>query len=211
MAEHRPYKTAVAGSIPAERTSNEFARSEFKYRDMRIRTLKGFTLIELMVVISVISLLSSVVLTSLNSARLKARYAKSRVELDQFIKAAVIAQGEGAKRLQDITGSGCSDCPCRGQDIRNIPTNDPCFTSWVNVLTTIQNATAGTVSGIDRMTRDPWGSPYNLDENEKESGPTDCRLDTVRSVGPNGIREDESCTGAWDDLCFVIPHSSPCP
>jgi len=129
--------------------------------NLRAKKKSGFTLIELLVVISIIGLLSSIVLTSLNSARVKARYAKAQAEMDQFIKTAIIAQGEGAKRLQDITGSGCSECACRGRDIRNISTSDSCYTQWINALTAIQNATAGTVSGIDRMTRDLGGVHMN--------------------------------------------------
>ncbi len=45
---------------------------------------RGFTLIELLVVIAVISMLSSVILASLNSARVRARDAKTRVELRQI-------------------------------------------------------------------------------------------------------------------------------
>lgn len=166
---------------------------------------KGFTLIELLMVISVIGLLSSIILASLNSARTKARYAKAQAELSQFIKTAIIAQGESAKPLRDMTGFNCSDCVCRDRDIRNIPTSDSCYARWVNALTTIQNATAGTVSGIDRMMRDPWGSPYGLDENERESGPNDCTLDTIRSAGPDGVLYD------GDDQGYVIPNSRPCP
>lgn len=44
----------------------------------------GFTLIELLVVIAIISLLSSVVLASLNSSRLKARTARSIEDLNQL-------------------------------------------------------------------------------------------------------------------------------
>ena len=169
---------------------------------------RGFTLIELLVVISIISLLSSVVFASVNSARTKARYAKAQAELNEFVKAAVIAQGESGKRLQDITGNACSYCVCTG-DLRN--SSGACYTNWINALTTIQGATGGAISGLERMTRDPWGSPYTLDENEREFGATDCRLDTVRSVGPNGLQEDGSCTGAGDDICYFIPPSRPCP
>lgn len=45
---------------------------------------KGFTLIELLVVVAIISLLSSVVLASLNSARMKARDAKRLSDMHQI-------------------------------------------------------------------------------------------------------------------------------
>jgi prepilin-type N-terminal cleavage/methylation domain-containing protein len=48
-----------------------------------IQTQKGFTLIELLVVIAIIGLLSSVVLASLNSARVRARDAERITNLEQ--------------------------------------------------------------------------------------------------------------------------------
>lgn len=45
---------------------------------------KGFTLIELLVVVAIISLLSSVVMASLNSARVKARDVKRKADLQSL-------------------------------------------------------------------------------------------------------------------------------
>lgn len=113
------------------------------------RRYRGFTLVELLVAISIISLLSSIVFASVNSARNKAKYSRAGAELNQFVKAAIIAQGESGNRLQDITGSGCSDCVCRGRDNRNVSTSDSCYTQWINALTRIQAAGGGTVQGLD--------------------------------------------------------------
>jgi len=51
---------------------------------MKQKTLKGFTLVELLVVISIIGVLSSLAMVSLNSARNKARDALRKADMSQM-------------------------------------------------------------------------------------------------------------------------------
>lgn len=167
----------------------------------------GFTLIELLVVISIIGLLASIALVSLNSTRQKAKVAKTRADMAQFVKIVQVAQGESGKTLMQITGSGCSACSvCWGAgDLRNVPASNGCYTGWLNILTTVETSAAGMISGITKLSRDAWGSPYVVDENEKEFGPADCRLDSFCSAAEDGL------AGTSDDICLDIPLTTKCP
>lgn len=67
---------------------------------------KGFTLIELLVVIAIIGILSSVVLASLNSARVKGRIAAAQSSM-KSVQAAAIMCGDSNSTLNtpDVTGT----------------------------------------------------------------------------------------------------------
>jgi len=50
---------------------------------------KGFTIIELMVVITIIGLLAAAIIFSINKARQKSKIARAQADLDQVAKAVI--------------------------------------------------------------------------------------------------------------------------
>jgi len=80
---------------------------------------KGFTLIELLVVVAIIGLLSSIVLTSLNDARAKARDTQRMQSLQETQKALMLYYEENGRYPDDLSGSNYgTDCwECSGGKI----------------------------------------------------------------------------------------------
>lgn len=167
----------------------------------------GFTLIELLVVIAIIGLLSTLSIVALNSSRDKAKKAKTQAMMEQITKSIATAEGESGKTLQGITGSNCSLCygACRtgGRDLRNVDESDTCYTRWIGNINNIRSAANGMAEGIEKFTRDAWGSPFALDENEGEAG--NCGvMDAIYSAGADGS------LGNGDDIVIRLPSSGNC-
>jgi len=161
----------------------------------------GFTLIELLVVVAIIGLLSTLFIAALGTSRNQAQKTRAKADLNRIIEAAIMAQGESGKALLKITGSGCSSCACStGKSLVNDSSN--CYTNWKQAITKISDASFY-YQDIRNLDRDPWGSPYLLDENETEGG--NCGADTINSAGTDSI------SGTSDDIHMQIPKSGFCP
>lgn len=169
---------------------------------------KGFTVIELMVVVAIIALLASIILVSLKSSQDKARLSRAQTEMGEIVRSILIAQGEAGKPLNQITVGIANDCPSTAPGSSCVcepnPTTDPqCRTDWKNSLIFIENATNGAVANLANFENDPWGRPYILDENEK-SGSCSTK-DTLTTCGP---KNDATCS---EKYVVNIGLSGYCP
>jgi hypothetical protein len=130
---------------------------------------------------------------------------RARADLRELGELAARAQRRAKTTVLRITGSGCSDCACRTGDLRQIGGTTPCMATWLNVLKLL-DAAAASSGAVNKYARDPWGSPYAIDENQGEGGAAACRTaDHLRSVGKDGKY------GTDDDMIVSIPLAGNCP
>lgn len=154
----------------------------------------GFTVLELLVVITVIGILASTVLVTHNISQKKLKTSTTQQDINQIYSSTIITQYIHNDVLKNITGNDCSDCVCRNiDDLSILPDDHQCILNWENVASKIR---------MPFGMRDGWGSPYLVDENELESPVDPCRLDLLRSAGP------DKTIGGGDDISVSIPFYS---
>lgn len=183
-----------------------------KYKDNIQQSLfteksKGFTLIEILIVIAIIAILASIVMASLAAARQKANYAVTKQRLRNISTFFYQAQLQNNVRLYDMTNNACSDCPCRPEvrtaqnlniSLKNIPTTDTCYVNARNAIQALLLASSNSTTSATDVMIDNWGSPFLIDENESETGIGDTRRDSLCSAGPDTVAMTP------DDMCIHL-------
>ena len=142
-----------------------------------MKASRGFTLVELLIVIVVIAILAAITIVAYGNVTARAQRTKMSADLAQLSQAIQVARNNTGKALKDITGTvyTAGDCTSQpaGTDLAVLDKTNSCWVAYTNALQKISNASGMNVTNMV----DPWGRPYFIDENEGEAG--GCGVDVI--------------------------------
>lgn len=171
---------------------------------------KGFTLVEVVVVMAIIAVLTVLIIGAINVARKQMKYAEARAEIRDIrtgIEAYLSKFGE-----YPAIGDSCVTCYIKTGDINTANTE------WRKAIDAMRDAGVFDQKNADRYYTDPWGMPYAYDDNYGQ-----CNLDgsvfsedsTLCTAGPDQKMGDNGngdyTWGEGDDDCNNINHGSSRP
>jgi prepilin-type N-terminal cleavage/methylation domain-containing protein len=138
----------------------------------------GYTLLELLVVVSIVGLLSSSIMVVVRNSRLKAQLATLVEDARQIITQIQIATGDLGLPIKEIVNSQESATLYSNGTIRtkdNLYAQQYYLPEWQAL-------------GFNSIPKDPWGGPFIIQEWEHRDTPSNCsRHDNVYSAGPDGL------------------------
>ena len=128
---------------------------------------RGFTIVELLIVVVVIGILAAITIVAYNGVTSQANEAKRESDMNLYYKAIVQAQTLTGKNLRSITGSSYSAGQCisasanpSSAEPKDLAKTHTCWTRYYDNLDKI-----GTAAGMDLSALrggDARGNPYIL-------------------------------------------------
>lgn len=139
---------------------------------------KGFTIVELLIVIVVIGILAAITIVSYNTVQDRARIAKRQADTANYHKAILLARENTGNALRYITLNTWSIGACAASSgnpgnvtPKDLPKTHICWLRYYENLSRIETAAGMSLNGL--RDGDANGNPYGLDENEGETCATD--------------------------------------
>ncbi|MEM7354463.1 MAG: prepilin-type N-terminal cleavage/methylation domain-containing protein [Acidobacteriota bacterium] len=154
---------------------------------------KGFTLIELMVVVALIALLAAIVGPAVGSQINQAKQAAAIRQINTF----------GLACTQWARNNGGNPVPTVDIDLSNYATSMTAAEVQA-VLGPDRNDPMKNVYIASVPANDPWGNPYTFNYNPDDNGnPTNEQVFVIRSAGSDGVFEGTTYTrGEFDASNF---------
>jgi len=147
--------------------------------ERHMRSEEAFTLVELLVVISIIGVLSTMAMVALNFARGQARQAKALHDIDAIYGAVKMLENDtgewpGHQLVEEVTVSGANEIWDLTAPQAGIAATDGAFLGWTGPY-------------LVNVPVDPWGNDYFWDSDYTVDGMT--RV-VIGSFGPNGVGQN---------------------
>lgn len=143
----------------------------------RTKIDRGFTIVELLIVIVVIGILAAITIVAFNGIQERSRQAKIKSDMSLLNRAISGARINASVSLRYVTGSNGTGGSCwsKPNDTDLATLNKATDACWIRYTTSLD--AISTASGVDvRNLIDPWGRPYYIDENQDEPEGS-CRFD----------------------------------
>ena len=140
---------------------------------------RGFTLIELMIVIAIIGILAAIALIATSSYATRAKVAEATCDLDMIYKAMVLLEtdtGEwpGHQTIGEVNKGGGNEVWDLSVGAAGLVNTDGNFPGWEGPY-------------LPSVPKDPWGNDYFLDT-DYQIGGVDYLV--LGSFGPNGVGQN---------------------
>jgi prepilin-type N-terminal cleavage/methylation domain-containing protein len=143
------------------------------------KSTRGFTIVELLIVIVVIGILAAITIVAYNGMQERSRVARANSDIDMLVKAIQIARLNAGTTLMGVTGSGCTRCGG----------TQAAYNTTIDKIGTAANMNLSSLKD-----NDPWGNMYVIDENEGEQVATPC------------VRDGLSIANAGTHTGLIVPQ-----